>query len=164
MNRIEKTFTEKMIEMLALAGVVLLWAYPARHYGMLPDTIPVHFNGMGEADGFGSKAFIWFLPAIGTLIIPGLLLLSRFPHKLNYPVKITPENAERQYGLATRLVRYMALSVVTIFNLIIIKMVKMAESGSSKQDPWFLPVILILVLGPVIYFVFKMIQKPTSNP
>jgi len=158
----EKSMSEKMIEVLALAGVVLLWAYPMRHFGMLPDTIPVHFNGTGEADGYGPKGLIFLLPAFGTLLIPGFLILSRFPHKLNYPVKITEENAGRQYALAARLVRYMALSIATIFNLITVRIVHSALTGSAKPDPWFLPMILVLVFGPLIFFIFKMFKN--SSP
>ncbi|GIW88882.1 MAG: hypothetical protein KatS3mg108_3206 [Isosphaeraceae bacterium] len=53
--------------LIALAILVSAWLYPR-----LPDTIPIHWNLRGEADGFGSKSWaVWVMPAT----MAGLTLL-----------------------------------------------------------------------------------------
>ena len=42
---------------LAIVTLVLGLAHIAYYYPKLPDEVAIHFNGRGEADGFGSKQF-----------------------------------------------------------------------------------------------------------
>jgi len=53
---------------------ILPLGYALSIFNTLPDIIPIHFNGQGEADGFGSKYFIFLgaaMPFIGwgTMIV-----------------------------------------------------------------------------------------------
>lgn len=59
---------------LASALIVLLWAVVlAIKYPALPDPYPVHFNAVGEADGWGEKSvgavFMPWLVGLGTLVL-----------------------------------------------------------------------------------------------
>lgn len=154
---IEKTITDKMLEWLVYVGVIALWLYPAIMYRSLPDIIPTHFNASGVADDFSSKSSLWWLPAIATVVIAMLMLLMRVPHVLNYPVKITEKNAERQYRLATGLLRYLGLAFVIIFLFLEITTVQTALSNDAGTRVWLMPLLLVLTFGPVGFFVFKML-------
>ena len=51
---------------IGIGTIYLFWlVYLFIHFRSLPETIPVHFNALGEVDGWGSRATIWFLPGIG---------------------------------------------------------------------------------------------------
>jgi len=50
--------------------------YTFINYSTLPQIIPTHFNAAGEADAWGSKNSIWFLPCLNILIFAMFLLLS----------------------------------------------------------------------------------------
>ena len=93
---LEQNGFDKALEGLALSGLIVLLLLPVVYYADLPDTIPQHFNGSGEADGFGSKTFLWFLPGIGAAIYIFMTMLNRSPHRFNYTVTITEQNAEAQ--------------------------------------------------------------------
>jgi uncharacterized membrane protein len=50
--------------LLALVLLAIPFGYAAYVYPSLPDTIPIHFNIKGEADGFGGKDSIFLVPGI----------------------------------------------------------------------------------------------------
>ena len=78
-------------------------------FQQLPDTIPVHFNAAGEADGYGKRAMIWALPAIAFFTVGFMLSLPFFNQKyINYPVRITEENRAKQVQLMILFIRAMA--------------------------------------------------------
>jgi uncharacterized membrane protein len=121
----------------------------------LPDSIPTHYNGAGQADGFGGKSTIMTLPLIGTVLLVGLTILNKFPHIFNYPTNITQDNALRQYTNATRMIRYLKLIIVVIFGLTAFKTIQNANGQADGLGIWFLPMISGLIFIPMTYFVAK---------
>lgn len=114
MNRpkinIKKTRLDKSIEFLTfflLLGAALLLAIS---YTQLPERVPIHFNWpTKDRNGMDSKDLLWAGPVIlGTLIL-GMFKLNQYPWIFNYPFEIHEGNAERQYRIATRLLRWLNL-------------------------------------------------------
>jgi len=152
------TTADKLVELLGWLILLALWGLTISHFSTLPDTIPTHFNASGEADGFGSKASIIGLPVIATLLFVGLTVLNRYPHIFNYPTAITEDNALRLYTLATRMLRYLKLVLVLVFGGIEFMTIQHAAGEASGLGVWFLPLTLVLVFLPLIYFVVKSVQ------
>ena len=150
---------DKLVELLGWLILLTLWGWTFTHYSALPDTIPTHFNAAGEADGFGSKASIIGLPLIATLLFIGLTVLNRYPHIFNYPAAITQDNALRLYTLATRMLRYLKLVLVLVFGGIEFMTIQNATGKAAGLGAWFLPLTLVLVFLPLLYFVVKSVQK-----
>ena len=146
---------DKLVELLGWIMLLAIWALTISQYSTLPNTIPTHFNGAGEADGFGSKASIIGLPVIATLLFIGLTVLNRYPHIFNYPTAITQDNALRLYTLATRMLRYLKLVLVLVFGGIEFMTIQHATGEAAGLGVWFLPVTLVLVFLPLIYFLIK---------
>jgi len=151
--KLELTGTDKIIELFGWFSVLVIWVYTMVNFSKLPDTIPTHFNAMGEADDFGGKASILALPIIATIVFVGISILSRFPHIFNYPINITKENAQRQYTIATRLMRYVNLIVVLIIGYITFTSIQSAKGQTGGLGAWFLPVSLGVVFIPIIYYI-----------
>ena len=91
--KIELDVSDWTMEIIGATFLVLMIGFPLYYFNELPNTIPIHFNGSGEADGFSQKNTVWTLPVIGLVIYIGMLILNRYPHILNYPREITEENA-----------------------------------------------------------------------
>ena len=159
--KLELTGTDKIIELFGWFSVLVIWVYTMVNFSKLPDTIPTHFNAMGEADDFGGKASILALPIIATIVFVGISILSRFPHIFNYPVNITKENAQRQYTIATRLMRYVNLIVVLIIGYITFTSIQSAKGQTGGLGAWFLPVSLGVVFIPIIYYI--VVSRKKSN-
>ncbi len=147
------TNADKLVELLGWLILLALWTLTINHYSALPDTIPTHFNAAGEADGFGSKVSIIALPVIASVLFIGLTLLNRYPHSFNYPTAITQDNALRQYTLATRMLRYLKLVLLLVFGGIEFMTIQHATRKAAGLGAWFLPLTLVLVFLPLIYFV-----------
>jgi uncharacterized membrane protein len=151
--------SDKFVETLGWALIVLLWLAVIISFNSLPDTIPIHFDGTGKVDGYGSKYTIFLLPIIATVLFSGMSVLNNFPYILNYPVEITEENAAAQYNNAVKMIRYLKLSIVLVFIVITIETLLTVNRKSSSLGIWMLPLILAIVFIPLIYFIVKSIKK-----
>jgi uncharacterized membrane protein len=145
---------DQMLEALGWILLVIFWCYILSSYDSLPETIPTHFNLSGQADGFGKRSSIFLLPAITSALFFGLTLLNRFPHVFNYPVEINETNAEHQYRLATRLLRWLKTWIVILFLLVSISGITEAYATRSNMIAWTLPLgMLGLLIGLIVYLV-----------
>ena len=156
--KIELTATDKAVELFGWFALLAIWVLTITSYSNLPDTIPTHYNGMGNADGFGSKTNILILPLIASILFVGMTILNKFPYLFNYPAKITVENALRQYTNATRMLRYMKLILVNLFGLIAYKTIQGANGQSFGLGVWFLPLTMGLIFIPLTYFITKLFR------
>jgi uncharacterized membrane protein len=153
--KIELTTTDKVVEILGWFVLLATWIFTISSYSSLPDTIPIHYNGAGKADGFGGKINILLLPFIATILFVGMTVANKFPYVFNYPAKITEENALRQYTNATKMMRYLKLILVVLFGLIALKTIQGSRVNSSGLGIWFLPLTMGLIFIPLIYFINK---------
>lgn len=152
------TTSDKLVDLLGWLILLVLWGWTISHYSALPETIPTHFNGAGEADGFGSKVSIFGLPVIATLLFIGLTVLNRYPHIFNYPSPVRQDNALLLYTLATRMLRYLKLVLVIVFGGIEFMTIQHVTGEATGLGVWFLPLTLVLIFIPLIYFVIKSVQ------
>jgi len=147
-----KKFWDKILESIAIMGVLIGIYLAIQAWPNLPTTIPIHFDAAGNADGFGSKAMIWLLPAIGVVMVPAMLFLRRFPWLSNVPFEITEENAAYQYGLIVRLLSLLACFVSLLFLLLVYDTISIAFGGSSLLGWLFMPIFLTGIMGPIIWY------------
>ena len=153
--KLELTTADKALELIGWLSVIAIWWLTITNYTALPGTIPTHYNGAGQADGFGGKTTILILPLIATILFIGMTILNQFPRMFNYPVNITKDNAFRQYTNATRMIRYLKLIIVVIFGVIVFKTIQNANGQATGLGTWFLPLTLGLIFIPLIYFIVK---------
>lgn len=148
-------------KMLELAGLLMLMGfsiYLLANYSVLPETIPTHFNAAGEADGFGNKSSIFMLLAIATVFYIVLSVLNRYPHIYNYPIRITSENALRQYSHATRLIRWQKLGLILVFAAIGFQTIQISSGKADSLNYWFLPLSLAFLFVPLLVSIFRMVN------
>ena len=152
--RLDPSQADWILEGLALTGLLMLVLLPTAYYGELPDIIPQHFNARGDVDDWGPKSVLWLLPAVGLGLYLLLTLINRWPHIFNYPVKITPENAARQYQLATRLIRVLKAVIMLVFSYLCWGIIQSALAEKSSLGPAFLWITLGLVFGTIGWYVW----------
>jgi uncharacterized membrane protein len=150
----EMAAADWLLEAAALLGLMILAGYVIYYFPRLPGTIPSHFNGAGQPDGFSAKASFWMLPGVAVFIYILLSLIVLVPHQFNYSIKITPANALKQYSMAIRLIRYLKAAVIWLFFYITYATVRVVEGKDSGMGLWFLPITLGGILIPLIlYFI-----------
>ncbi len=147
------TTTDRLVETIGWLVLLATWILILRNYAELPGSIPIHFDATGQPDAYGDKGNILIPPLIAVILYAGLTLLNKFPHLFNYPVKITVDNAARQYRMATRMIRYLKLIVVLIFGILSMRTLQLATGNSEGLGRWLLPIILAVIFIPLIYYI-----------
>ncbi len=150
---------DKIIEFISWVLLIIFWSFTLFNYTTLPEIIPTHFNGLGKVDGHGESWIILTLPFISTAIAIGLTILNNYPHKLNYTTTITPENAQKNYTIATRLMRFLKLIIIFVFFYIHSKTIQIASGIVKDAGQWFLLTIFALVFGWLFYFLISISNK-----
>jgi len=155
---------DKWLEALSICGGIWLWLFCVKAYIVLPKTIPTHFNFKGEADAYGSRGTLFIIPSIATAIYILITYLNQYPNIFNFAVKITIENAELQYRLATRMLRIVKLFVIFLFNIIgVIVTTSINNPSLSKWLGLSLPILIgMFVLYTIGYVVKSAKAKRTS--
>lgn len=148
----EQTPADRILEGVAAAALVALLVLPAAYYRDLPENIPTHFNAAGEADGYGGKWTIFLLSFIGLAIYALLTFINGRPYILNFPVKITPENTERQYQLAARFLRILKIVITVMFLYLSRAVIAGALSGRASLGAGFIWMVIAGVFGTIGWY------------
>lgn len=141
-----------LLEISALLILLCFLGYFIYHYPLLPRIIPAHFNASGDVDEYSQKTTLWMLPVISVFIYLLLSFISMLPHTFNYPGKITPQNAQRQYNMAVRLIRYLKMLIPALFFYTYHSIVRVVCHKTDGLGPLFLTVFLTLIFCPVIIY------------
>lgn len=93
----------------AIAGWLLL-QYPA-----LPQVVPTHFDASGTADAWGDKSNVLLLIAVFLALSVGIAWLSTKPRVFNYPMRVTPSNAQPVYREGERMLVWLLVPMSALF-------------------------------------------------
>lgn len=156
---LEWNYLDYVLEAIAFTAAMSTPLIVLSYYPDLPETIAIHFNGLGEPDGWGGKGFLWLLPVLGLGIYALMTWLNQYPHTFNYPVKITEANAEWQYTLATRTIRFLKSIICLSFGLITWFMIQTATGAAQGLPAW----LMILLLGGTLIPVFVLLFASTKK-
>jgi uncharacterized membrane protein len=157
--KIELTANDKIVEIIGWFALAAIWAMVITSYPKLPNTIPTHYNAVGEVDGLGNRINIFLLPLLATLFFVGITILNKFPHIFNYLNQIDSDNALRHYTNATRMNRYIKLFFIVVFGMLAFKTIHV----SGKPDSWFLPLTLGFFFISTIYFIIKLFSTKVDK-
>lgn len=144
---------QAMAEVVALLAIGILFGYLILNWGQIPEHIPMHFNAMGEINGWGLKSELLVLPVTTLIVYTLLTIISCFPVMWNVPIKITEENQESIYQTIKSMIIILKMEIVISFGYITL--------GSLKVGPlesYDLPLILIVIGGTILYYMIKIIQ------
>lgn len=149
-----RTPADWIAEAVAGLGLVLILAASAWLWPQLPERIPMHFDFAGNVNRYGSRAVWFLLPAVALVVYGALTLLARVPHVFNFPVRITPNNAERQYRLGRLLVTGLKAAVVWLFLATMVEVGRVALEPNDSPSPFLIAVPLgVMFAGIATYFV-----------
>jgi uncharacterized membrane protein len=153
---------DKNLELTSKIFLVVMWCLTLYTFLKLPMTIPIHFNAAGQANNYGNKMTLLILPVLATIIYLGLTQLNKYPHIFNYMTKINEGNAEKQYAMATRMLRFLKLSILLIFSLIILFTYLTIIGVTNGLGFWFLPLTYGLLLIPTIISISQALKKKNN--
>lgn len=143
--------------LLFISAVICIWiGYLGYIYQDLPSTIPTHFNAKGVPDGWGHKNTIWLLPLVGIASI-GLIIfiMIKGGNKINYPVKITPENKAQQERMMKQFLQVLIIMMLALFIYISWISVQIGIDGTNNKSlgagVWI--IIGCITVYPIYYLI-----------
>jgi uncharacterized membrane protein len=150
---------EKLLEVLALAGLLYTAALLFTEWDQLPLRIPKHFGISGEPDGWGDKSNLSVLLLVGAGLYALLTILGFFPHLGNYPWEITVENAARQYRITRSLLAWLKMELVWLFAYIEWCTIQVAKGRANGLSPHLLLTVVLVLLGTVGFHIIRAYQN-----
>jgi hypothetical protein len=90
------------------------------------------------------------------IIYPGATLIGLYPRWFNYPVKITRENAAREYRVAANMLRVVKAEVVVCMLIIEWVFINISMGEDMTLSPPFMILFLGLLALTVLYFIYEM--------
>lgn len=140
----------EILSILLLIGMII---FLCSYWNQIPDTIPGHYNAMGQVDRWGNKSEVLILPILNIFMYLLLTVISFFPQIWNMPVKITDTNRVPVYQCSKTLLIIMKTQVVGIFFYLTYN-----TATSVSLSVYFLPIMILLVFGTMLYFIIRMIR------
>lgn len=150
---------DQVVEITSKILLFLMWAFTIYAFIRMPEIIPTHFNASGKVDDYGNKMMLFILPLIATIIYFGLSQLNKYPHIFNYPTDITEDNAQTQYTIATRMLRFVKLAILITCTEVILSTYLTAIDVADGLGAWSLPVTFSLFFIPVLVAIIGMFKK-----
>jgi uncharacterized membrane protein len=143
---------EQKAEKLATGTLIILWLVPFFYFILLPERIPIHFDGAGNPDGWGSRYLIFLLPGIGLAIHFFMGLISRQHDMMNFPVPRTPENEAALIQLTRLQLRYTKTLINILFTYLAWGMIQVGLEKMDNLPVWPIIFVVIIILGMSIYY------------
>lgn len=123
--KIALTLFDKILEAAGWICLAALWVLMMLHFNSS------HIKRYWIKD-FNLRSF-----AIATTTFLLLTILNKYPYIFNYPVKITNQNAYPQYLNATRMIRYLKLSIILMV---------LGQNGIGSIFLPFYPWVMIIII------------------
>lgn len=153
------TRTEVILEGVCIFLILSSWYYLNRIWSSLPDQIPMHFNAAGRADAWGGKESLLMLPVLTVVLYIILTVTGIFVEYGNTPVRITAENAERQYRVLLSMTVWLKTEVVALMCWLGWRIARISLEGGDVLAAGFLPVVLGVLVGTIGWFVYRLIKE-----
>ena len=147
---------EWVVEAVAL-GILLFWVYYlAANWSSLPDEVPRTFGFSGKPGALGSRSVLWVLTGVAILVYVALTVGSRLTRFHNFPIEVTPEKAAELYAFSRRLLNLSKLAAIAAIGYIEWKMLQTARGNAGGLAPWFMPILIAVMLSISLYPVFRL--------
>ncbi|WP_328707003.1 DUF1648 domain-containing protein [Clostridium sp. HV4-5-A1G] len=108
-------------------------------------------NAAGEVDKITDKNSLIALLAVGWIIFIGLSVVEKFSQIWNTGVQVTEQNKEKVYRILKTMIGTIKLLMVSVFSYLTLH-----STTGEKLSSLFLPVVLILTFGSIMFFIFQL--------
>jgi len=155
-----------MQRLIAIALAFYSFALILTNLPHLPARIPTHFNGAGDADGWGNPSTLWFL-LLAQVVTCGVFLLvpllaRHYPGAVNLGLRklsdFSPEQRRRIMPLLDDMMGYMNVLLSLLFAFLVRGTIHAAFSPHPHLAPWWaILIFLSAFIATVIYYIQRML-------
>lgn len=146
--RQKHTKLQIVLEIAIILIIFIMFAFLLIQWPFIPQQIPGHYNAAGQIDRWVNKTEIFALPGIAIAMYGLLTTVTFFPLLWNVPVTITKSNRLGIYRKMKTMLIILKGEILIIFYVLTVN-----TSMARPLPSWFLPVLLAVVFGSVIFSV-----------
>jgi hypothetical protein len=151
--KIRKTKYDIAINAIGLIVLIGMFLYLIINWGNIPAKIPGHYDFTGTVGRWENKNGLWFCPIIAFILYIGITVLEGFPNIWNTGISVTDKNRDQVYQILKHMIVTLKGVIVVIFAFITIN-----SAMAKSLQVWVLPVMLILIFGPMAVFLTKLFK------
>ena len=144
---------------IGAAFIIFTFIYPGIHFSDLPDQIPRHYDASGQPDGLSPKNHVWTLPIIGCVMFIAMIFTARIIRFVKDPGEGSTARKEEVIRHAVRLIHLLNLLIAASFAYISFATVQTALGRQEGLGQVFLPALLVLTIGILLYYVYTAANK-----
>jgi uncharacterized membrane protein len=145
----------KLFNAILAVQVIVIWIYAIYLFTSLPENIPTHFSGSGEANDFGNKSQILIIPFVFTFLVGFMSFIRQADVQYNIPFQLTEENKAYHYQQARKFVGMISI-YLNILATYILYSIQTASQGKEQPANIF---IALAPLGIIILLYFFIARK-----
>ena len=119
----------------------------------LPDNVAIHFNGSGQANGWGHKNVLWLAFGIALSLYAIMTFISYRPGL--YKSRMTKNNIEEQYKMTSEMARTVKAFILLACIGLTTFMLMTAQGKWTEQIPFLFLIFFGLVIPPCLYYAVK---------
>lgn len=147
----------KVIIILLLMIGISIFSY--LHIGDLKDTIPIHFNFVGEPTDFGPKYNFFIIIFLMWAIGLSSIFFAKRPYLHNFPVKINESNYEKLYAISCNFLLNINLITTLILSVIQVYIVDWSLGKCVFNIPKILSALIIILIFTTFRYFFKIFRN-----
>ncbi len=144
-----KNLTAIALEVTSVLLLIASALYTAVSWSSLPDVIPIHFNVVGEPDGWGPKGSLIVFPVLSLMIYLLHTAIARYPALSAKPYRTEEQNA-RNFAMAQSLMPWLKAELCALFAFIQWTIITTATGAATGLNPFVMIgfiAVLFLTIG-----------------
>lgn len=146
---LKKTGLDFTLEIVAFIAMSLTFILVTSNWERFPSEIRLNSSATG------AKWVLLILPFASLIFYVGMSILNRFPHKFNYPIKVTEQNAEKLYKIGVRTVSFMKMLICI---MILYAVISIVSSIVYNKSIFSMTVFFIFIIGILVATVISIVK------
>ncbi len=122
------------------------------NWSALPESLPIRLDLFGESEVMGERSLLLLIPFFALCALVALSVARRIPHRFNYIITISDENAERQYRNALQMMAWIKVEIAGIFAYVQWHIIQIGLGRAQELGSAFIPGMLVVVFGTLGIF------------
>lgn len=144
----------RILEIASFLLLLFVWAITAQAaFGThpVPARIPIHFDASGKPNGWAGPGMLWVQPAIAAGVYLLMTMVARFPATFNFRRSVRPGARRELEAIALGMISWLKVEILVLLASIQYLSIEFARRGQGTLSPWFIPVMILIVLGTVAW-------------
>jgi len=148
-------------ESLTALGVFGPAVWLALIWSTLPARLPSHFGMDGMPNAYASRTVVWAVAGISVAMYLSLLLVQKFPGKMNLPRPVGDPDRPRVEALGVEMIGWLRLELAWTFAYMLWSIEQVGTHHREGLGVWFLFASMGLTMATLVWFLVKM-KRPAG--